>query len=51
MPSKPKLNMILGRTGKPNMKTLPLPGIWGGSVLNLGCDDGCTAINIIEFVE
>ena len=26
-------------------------GIWDGNVLKLGCDDGCTNINIIKFTE
>lgn len=25
-------------------------GIWGGNVLKSGCDNGCTAINIIKFI-
>ena len=25
--------------------------VWNGNVLKLGCDDGCTTINIIEFIE
>ena len=24
---------------------------WDGNVLKLGCDDGCTAINIIKSIE
>ena len=26
-------------------------GVWDGNVVNLGCDDGCTTINIIKFIE
>ena len=26
-------------------------GVWDGNFLNLGCDDGCTTINIIKFTE
>ena len=26
-------------------------GVWDGNVLKLGCDDGCTTINIIKFTE
>ena len=26
-------------------------GVWDGNVLKLGCDDGCTTINIIKFIE
>ena len=26
-------------------------GAWDGYVLTLGCDDGCTSINIIKFIE
>ena len=26
-------------------------GVWYGNVLKLGCDDGCTAINIFKFTE
>ena len=26
-------------------------GVWDGNVLKLGCDDGCTTINIITFIE
>ena len=26
-------------------------GVWDGNVLKLGCDDGCTAINIIKFTK
>ena len=26
-------------------------GIWDGNVLKLGCDDSCTTINIIKFIE
>ena len=25
-------------------------GVWDGNVLKLGCDDGCTTINIIKFI-
>ena len=26
-------------------------GVWNGSVLKLGCDDGCTTKNVIKFIE
>ena len=26
-------------------------GVWNGNVLRLGCDDGCTTINTIKFIE
>ena len=26
-------------------------GVWLGNVLKLGCDDGCTIVNIIKFIE
>ena len=26
-------------------------GVWDGNVVKLGCDDGCTTINIIQFIE
>ena len=26
-------------------------GVWDGNVLKLGCDDGCTDINIIKFTK
>ena len=26
-------------------------GVWDGNVLKLGCDDGCTTINIIKFIK
>ena len=26
-------------------------GVLDGNVLKLGCDDGCTAANIIKFIE
>ena len=26
-------------------------GIWDGNVLKLGCDDSCTTINIIKFID
>ena len=26
-------------------------GVWDGNVLNLGCDDGCTVINLIKFID
>ena len=25
--------------------------VWDGNVVKLGCDDGCTTINIIKFTE
>ena len=25
-------------------------GVWDENVLKLGCDDGCTTINIIKFI-
>ena len=25
--------------------------VWDGTVLKLGCDDGCKTINIIKFIE
>ena len=25
--------------------------VWDANVLKLGCDDGCSSINIIKFVE
>ena len=27
------------------------PGVWGGNVAKLGCDDGCTTINIVKIIE
>lgn len=29
----------------------PNVGDWGGNVVKLGCDDGCTPTNIIKFTE
>ena len=26
-------------------------GIWDGNAVKLGCDDGCTIISIIKFIE
>ena len=26
-------------------------GVWGGNVVKLGCDDGCTTVNILKFTE
>ena len=26
-------------------------GVWDGNAVKLGCDDGCTTINIIKFTE
>ena len=26
-------------------------GVWDGTLVKLGCDDGCTTINIIRFIE
>ena len=26
-------------------------GVWDGNVLKLGCDDSCTTINRIKFIE
>ena len=26
-------------------------GVWNGNVPKLGCDDGCTTINIIKIIE
>ena len=26
-------------------------GVWDGNFLKLGCDDGCTATNVIKFIE
>ena len=26
-------------------------GVWGGNAVKLGCDDDCTTINIIKFIE
>ena len=26
-------------------------GIWDGNALKLGCDDHCTTINVIKFIE
>ena len=26
-------------------------GVWDGNVVKLGCDDGCTTVNIIKFTE
>ena len=26
-------------------------GVWDENVLKFGCDDGCTTINIIKFIE
>ena len=27
------------------------PGIWDGSAVKLGCDDGCTTINVVKCIE
>ena len=27
------------------------PGVWGGNDIKLGCDDCCTTINGIKFIE
>ena len=26
-------------------------GVWDGNTVKLGCDDHCTTINIIKFIE
>ena len=26
-------------------------GVWGGNAVKLGCDDHCTTINVIKFIE
>ena len=26
-------------------------GVWGGNAIKLGCDDHCTTINVIKFIE
>jgi len=26
-------------------------GVWVGNVVKLGCDNGCTTVNIIKFIE
>ena len=26
-------------------------GVWDGNAINLGCDDYCTTINVIKFIE
>ena len=26
-------------------------GVWDGNVVKLGCDDGCTTLNIIKFIK
>ena len=26
-------------------------GVWDGNAIKLGCDDHCTAINVIKFIE
>ena len=26
-------------------------GVWDGNIVKLGCNDGCTTINIIKFTE
>ena len=26
-------------------------GVWDGNVVKSGCDDGCTTINIIKFID
>ena len=26
-------------------------GVWDGNPVKLGCDDGCTTINVIKFTE
>ena len=26
-------------------------GIWDGNAIKLGCDDRCTTINVIKFME
>ena len=28
-----------------------VPGIWDGNAIKLGCDDCCTAVNVIKFIE
>ena len=27
------------------------PGVWDGNAVKLGCDDGCTTISVIKFIE
>ena len=38
-------SQILGCRGREGL------GVWDGNVVKLGCDDGCTTINIIKFIE
>ena len=38
-------NALTFKTGRVGL------GVWDGNVLKLGCDDGCTTINIIKFIE
>ena len=26
-------------------------GVWDGNAIKLGCDDRCTTINVIKFIE
>ena len=26
-------------------------GVWKGNAIKLGCDDNCTTINVIKFIE
>ena len=26
-------------------------GVWDGNAIKLGCDDHCTTINVIKFIE
>ena len=26
-------------------------GVWDGNAIKLGCDNHCTAINVIQFIE
>ena len=26
-------------------------GVWDGNAIELGCDDCCTTINVIKFIE
>ena len=26
-------------------------GVWDGNTIKLGCDDHCTSINVVKFIE
>ena len=42
------LSLICGDRSRLGREEL---GVWDGNAVKLGCDDGCTSINIIKFIE